>query len=247
MKKIFVDNILLETGIEVSLNGNIYNHLVKSLRIRINEKFIIGDNNKKEFICIVKSITNKDIILFIVEEANENRLNLPNITLFFSILKGGNNDLIIQKCTEIGVSTFVPVVTKNTIIKIDKKNSKNKLNRWEEIAKEASSQSNRLSIPNIKPIINFDEIVNYGYNNDKLKLFGKIGATYHSFLELFKDNKKDIDVFIGPEGDFSDYEIKLLEDLGWVGISFHSNILRSETASIYICASIFSFFTIMGG
>ena len=247
MKKIFVDDILLEIGIEVSLNGNVYNHLVKSLRVRINEKFIIGDNNKNEFVCIVKSITNKDIVLFIVEKANDTRLNLPNITLFFSILKGGNNDLIIQKCSEIGVSKFVPVITKNTIIKLDEKNCKNKFNRWKEIAKEASSQSNRLSIPDINPIISFDEIVNYEEkdnknNNDKLKLFGKIEANQSSLKKLLKNNEKDIYIFIGPEGDITNDEIKLLEDLGWIGISFHSNILRSETASIYICSSIFSFF-----
>jgi len=252
MKKIFVDNISLEVGTEVYFNknilkGGIYNHLTKSLRVKINEKFTIGDN-KNEFLCVVKSITSKDIVLFITEEIKKTRLSLPNITLFFSILKGGNNELVIQKCTEIGISKFVPVVTKNTVIKIDEKNGKNRLDRWREIAKESSSQSNRLSIPDINPIISFNEIINYkeiiNYeDNDKLKLFGKISATCQSFKELLKDNKKDIYIFIGPEGDFTNDEIKLLEDLGWVGISFHSNILRSETASIYVCASIFSFFT----
>ncbi len=245
MKKIFIGDTLT-VGSDLTLRGDLYNHLVRSLRVKIDEKFIIGDNSKNEFVSTVKSITNRDIVLAIIDNySRDNLLNMPNITLFFSILKGNNSDLVIQKCTEIGIDRFIPVVTKNSIIKIDEKNGKLKLSRWREIAKEASSQSNRLSIPYINPIISFEEVVKYS-DNSSLKLFGKIDGEKFSFSDILKDSEKDILIFIGPEGDFSDYEIDSLEKLGFRGLSFHSNILRSETASIYICSSIFSFFAFGG-
>ena len=67
----------------------------------------------------------KDKITVILEENFKRKIkNRPVITLFFSLLKGDKNEMIIQKCTEIGIDKFVPVKTKNSVPKIDNSNKK---------------------------------------------------------------------------------------------------------------------------
>lgn len=240
MKKIFIESDNNKINDLVFIKGDDYHHLVKVFRVKTGEKFIIGDKNNNEYAGKVHKIE-KDKLSIILEENTERRKEKRTfITLFFSILKGDKNEVIIQKCTEIGVDKFVPVKTKNCIIQVF--DQKNKLIRWKRIAKETSMQSGREKIPEINDVILFENIFNYSYNIKENKLFGDISAEKDK--DLFKiitgnNDLRFVSLFIGPEGDFDKNEISLLKKNEWEGVNLSPYILKSETSAIFFSSIIF--------
>ena len=240
MKKLFIDSNNHKIGDIVFITGDDYYHLAKSYRVKIGDKFVIGDNLNKEYYCEIIKIERHKISAIMKEYYKREIKKRPEVTLFFSILKGNKNELIIQKCTEIGIDRFIPVKTQNSIPEIS--NISNKMLRWNKVLKEASMQSCREKIPKLNDIILFENIFNYSYNIEEKKFFGYISEKGKNLFDIIKKNKdlNYISLFIGPEGDFSNNEINLLEKNKWEGVYLSPYIFKSETAAIYL-SSIFFF------
>lgn len=243
MKKIFFDKELLKKGLLISINGNDYHHLANVLRVRLGENFIIGDRENNEFIGIIEKIDNKNISLQLKDIHYREEYRYPEVTLFFTVLKGDKNEEIIRKCTEIGVDNFVPVITRNTVVKTDEENSTKKINKWKNIIRESSMQCGRLKLPEIFPILEINDLNKVFPEN--LKIIGLIEKNRKSlkdFLDEQTFSPKKISIFIGPEGDLTKEEIINLTNNGWQGVRFTNNVLKSETACIYAASSIFFYY-----
>jgi 16S rRNA (uracil1498-N3)-methyltransferase len=240
MKKLFVDNNILKKGDKVYIEGNDFHHLANVLRVNAGETFIIGDMKNNEFAGIVKEINKKNVVFELENVYEREKYNSPKVTLFFSLLKGDKNEYVVQKCSEIGVDAFVPVVTKNSIIKIDSENAIKKVEKLKSIARETSMQCGRYKIPEIFPITGFENIKKYDINNT-LRVFGYISENAKTFYETLLDNKniENIYIFVGPEGDFTSSESKYLLENNWKGVKLVQNILKSDTASVFMCSSVF--------
>lgn len=241
MKKIFLKDDLINSGLNVSIDGEEHHHLSNVLRIQKNEKFVVQDRSNNEFRAKVIEITKKNIVMEIEEKYTRPKINRPEIIILFSLLKGEKNEFLIQKCTELGVDKFIPVITQNTIIKLNGKKN-NKLNRFKTIAKEASMQSLRERIPEICDIILFEEIKNYDIN--KNKYFGYLNDNSIKLTDIIGDiNSNDkVSFFVGPEGDFSENEIKSLIEWNWKGINISEYILKSDTSAIFFASAIYAYF-----
>jgi 16S rRNA (uracil1498-N3)-methyltransferase len=152
--------------------------------------------------------------------------NLPEkiirrVTLCAAILKKDNFEWILQKCTELGVAVFRPIITERTI-KI-----KNEVpGRWRDIVREAAEQSERIFLPEIKNPASL-----------KTALKEAAGEKYLAFERggtLFSKEKLsgEITIFIGPEGGFTEREVALAKESGAKIVSLGQTILRAETASV---------------
>jgi len=240
MKKIFIEENIIDFSSKVRIVGKDYNHLSNSFRVSLGEEFVVGDASYNEYLGVISEINKKEILIEIKNQINKKRNDI-DVTLFFSVLKGDKNEDIIRKCSEIGVNTFIPTITKNTIVEMSEKNCANKLLRWRSIARETSLQCGRERIPEIFPIIYFDDIIKYAINS--LKIFGDIKSD-KSLKSVFQENSqaRSFACFSGPEGDFTKNEIESLKSMGWVGVNLGDNILRSETSSIFVASSIYFFY-----
>ena len=148
-----------------------------------------------------------------------------NITLFFSPIKRTPLEIMIQKCSEIGISIFQPVI-------MDRTNMKNiNFERLRLIAVEACEQSNRNKIPEINKPISFATMINDN------SLAGYLYCSLDNNEEKIKNRKltknEAIGIIIGPEGDFSAKEYESLKSKKKsIGVTLGPNILKSETAAI---------------
>ncbi|MEG1565160.1 MAG: RsmE family RNA methyltransferase [Bacilli bacterium] len=160
------------------------------------------------------------------------------ITIGFAIPKGDKIELILQKCTELGIDEFVLFSSERTIGKISADKLDDKLNRYNKIVKEAAQQSKRISVPTVKYVGKLANLISLDIEN---KLVAYENA-YERKINLIKSvYAYPSTLFItGPEGGFSEEEILFLEKNGFETISLGKNILRCETAPIYI-ASVVSF------
>ncbi|WP_041587436.1 16S rRNA (uracil(1498)-N(3))-methyltransferase [Thermoanaerobacterium thermosaccharolyticum] len=231
MRKFFVKNEDIKDGI-VRINGDDAHHIIDVLRFKIGTKLIIS-NGKNQYIVSILDIENSSVILKIIEEYNQVVESPINITLYQGLPKSDKMDLIIQKCTEIGIKKIVPVETEFSTIKIKEKNIYNKINRWKKISLEASKQSGRSIVPDVLVPVGFKDALE-SLNEFDLCLIPYEKETNMRLKDVLKKNfnAKNICVFIGPEGGFSENEIMAAIEYGAIPVTLGPRILRTETAGI---------------
>jgi 16S rRNA (uracil1498-N3)-methyltransferase len=151
-------------------------------------------------------------------------------------------DLIVEKATEIGFEGLIPLETKRTIVKYNHKKKEKKRSRWQRVVEAAAKQSGRAVIPEIKDFYRSANLKNLKSQFDYVLVLWEDESNY-SIKKFFKNNnvKQDdsILLIIGPEGGFSESEVKKFKtELGAEIISLGPRILRTETAGIAALTAI---------
>lgn len=205
-------------------------HLKNVLRINPKEKIIALDGKGKEYTLFLEEIDKNNGLGKIISVRKQRRKNLK-FTLAQSLPKADKMDFIIQKCTEIGISKIIPIITKRTVVKIPENRQKKKLSRWIKIAQESIEKTGGSFIPIIEKITSLDSLDLTSY--DKIILPWEEEKKYYLRNLLEKPfSFENIMVIIGPEGGFSKTEVSKLKDKGAVSISLGKRILRTETAGM---------------
>ena len=170
---------------------------------------------------------NKENTDFKVEKLIKNKKLENDIWLAFSPIKKNPLNMMIQKTTELGIQKFIPILSERTIVK------EINIERLKKIIVEASEQSNRISIPEIKNIQTLNFFLKQFPNNGTL-IFCDINCEKSNLKNILsKKNQGPVCILIGPEGDFSEKERQLIiEKKEFFSLSLASNILRAETAAI---------------
>lgn len=208
-------------------------HIKHVMRMNVNDKIEVI-SNKKIYLCNIDNI--KDFKISIDKELSSKEENLPFIRLIIPNLKEQKMDLILQKATEIGVSEIVIVPFNRSMVKLEERKEKVKLDRWNRIVKEASEQSFRLDIPLITIEKNFD----FTKKLDGVKLICSTNEKDNSIKNALKKASlyDKITIVIGPEGGLAPFEEDYLEGIGFSKITLGSQILRVETVPIFITSII---------
>jgi len=237
MNRFFVNKDQINNGI-IEITGKDVKHIKDVLRLKQNESIEVVSEGKCHICEIIEIKSNVVLvsILNIYEGKNEPPIH---INLFQGIAKGDKMDLIVQKSTEIGVKEIIPVITNRTVVKIkDSKKEKNKVERWNAIAEEAAKQSKRDFIPIVRDIVGFEDMVNYLKNEENIivpyEMEKSLGL--RQVLQGFYGEK--INIVIGPEGGFEEYEIEMLKNIGAHIVTLGPRILRTETAGIITVAMV---------
>ena len=234
MAKFFISKDFIKDD-KVFLDGENANHLTNVLRSKIGEEIEVSCGDGYDYICKIEKINKDNVTCKIIDcFGNESEPNIK-ITLYQGLPKSEKMELIIQKCVELGIDEIVPVNTDRVIVKLAGKEDK-KISRWNKISESAAKQSRRGKIPTIQPIINFDEAIRQAKNKD-LKLIPYEKEKETGIKQAIKGfTGKNIAIFIGPEGGFSDNEIKLALENNITPITLGKRILRTETAGFITTA-----------
>ena len=239
MPKFFIKTENLKENEEIWITGSDVNHIKNVLRKKVDDKInICNSDTQKNYECVIKNIEENKIVCKILDEVKSLAESNINITIFQGLPKSDKMELIIQKTTELGVKTIVPVITKRTVIKLKDKDKQNKVDRWRKIAEVAAKQSGRDIIPTIENIINiadikfdeFDKIFVLYENEEKISLKDEIE-------QLKNDNKEELNIgiVIGPEGGFAESEIEQLRLNQNVSVvTLGKRILRTETVALVV-------------
>ena len=161
----------------------------------------------------------------------------PHITLFQAIPKSDKMDLIVQKTTEIGVDEIVPMTCQRSIPKRGGNAQQKRQDRWVRIAIEASKQCGRPRFPKLLPQRTIGECLEQAKNCD-LSLLLWENEVEREIKSVLRDHYevKSVGLIIGPEGGFSDAEVREAIDNACIPVTFGGNTLRTETAAIVAVA-----------
>ena len=233
MPKFFVEPEQVKED-EIEILGEDVRHISKVLRLHIGEEILICDGQGYDYQCIINTIEKDYILVQIKRKILSETEPICKVTLFQGLPKADKFELIIQKCTELGILDIYPTLTERVVVKIkDAKKEKDKINRWQKIAKEASKQSNRSIVPTIHDFISFTDILSKLKDFDIILIpYEKQRDTYIQDVLADFSHAKHIGIIIGPEGGFEEKEVQMAMDQGIKPITLGPRILRTETAGL---------------
>ena len=215
------------------ISGADFNHIKNVLRMNIGEEFLVSCNGNSD-LCRVQCIQSDTVIAEIIEQNHQNT-NLPiKIHLFQGLPKSDKLELIIQKAVELGACSVTPVAMKRSIVKIDEKKKKSKVERWQAIATAAAKQSKRSFVPEVHNILSYKDMLTATKDLDLLLVPYECAEGMNATKQALSEIKSgmSVGILIGPEGGFEPGEIDAACDAGGKVISLGSRILRCETAAI---------------
>ena len=220
----------------VTITGNDVNHMKNVLRMKQGDKIGISDGTGMEYTCEVESLDQWAVTARILETQDSRRELASRITLFQGLPKSDKMELIIQKAVELGVYEVIPVATRNTVVRLDKKKEESKRKRWQAIAESAAKQSKRMLIPNVHEVLTFKEALKYAESMDVRLIPYELAKGMQETKEILADIQpgQSIGIFIGPEGGFEEKEVETAISEGAKPITLGKRILRTETAGLAI-------------
>jgi len=196
------------------------------MRLKTGDKLSIF-NTQGEWNAIIESYEKNETKIKIMEKVRDKN-NEKNIWLAFSPIKQNPLNFVIQKGTELGVQKFIPILSERTVVR------EINIERVKKIIIESSEQSNRISVPEINKPESLKNFLSQFPKKASL-IFCDINSTENSLKNILKNNNNEepVCVLIGPEGDFSENERKMIIDLNQThSISLAKNILKAETAAL---------------
>jgi len=227
-KRFIVDarNILIYDD-HVTVKGDEVHH-INVLRYNIGDTVYINEHELR-----IEKISKDVLEATIIGRLPERGIPRLNITLMQAYLKSDKMDYVVQKAVELGVKNIVPLITKNTVVKLDEKDKIKKIERLSKIAKEAVEQCGRTDVVNIEAVENISKISFDSYD--------AVIVCHETSVISLKDtlsnmrDKNNIAVIVGPEGGLEDKEVNnILSNSNARDVSLGDRVLRAETASLAI-------------
>jgi 16S rRNA (uracil1498-N3)-methyltransferase len=211
-------------------------HQLKNvLRVKIGDKFILLDNAGIEAVVRTEEIMKKSLIFSKEKLKKFSRKNEVLLALYPAVLKKDKMEYVLQKCTEIGVLEFCPIVSDRT----EKINLNMK--RLDKITREAAEQSEKIYLPHLCDVRVLTELFTEHETNGEFYYLDMDAPMIDvsQIIENSKNNSDDnpenrISILIGPEGGWSDVDRKLFNEHGVKPLSLGKTVLRAETAPIAV-------------
>ena len=216
---------------KIILEKSSAHHLLKVLRKKEGDKIILFDGKGNSCIAVIISVSRSQLELEIIDLNERTFRSGVEINLGQSFIKSDPLHLIIQKATELGVVSFCPLITDRSVVKI--KMTKNRSLKWDLIARGACEQCGENWLPVIEDPRKLDKWASAVKSKVKVVLYPNADNKISDI-----DFKDSVALAIGPEGDFTEYEVDSLTEKGFIPVTIGKRILRAETAAISAISSV---------
>ncbi len=242
MRRFFVPSDAIADGV-VRIAGRDARHIIRALRMGPGDKLSIVDGSGREYTaCIAR--TAETSVDAVIEEERGPGPSEPHVSLTLAqgIPKLDKMDFIVQKCTEIGVSGFVPVLTERSVARTSADSADRRVGRWQRIASEAAKQAGRGAVPSVEGIRGLESALSELASQGMLLIMPWELERERSLRAALADANFEtgtgIAVIVGPEGGFSHYEVELAKRHGALTVTLGPRILRTETAGLAVATVI---------
>ncbi len=218
---------------KLEIEGDEFHHLVRVLRKKEGDQILVTDGNGLRCEVRIVHLVKRSLVGEILTTTTVDPPKTA-VTIALSMLKAPQRfDFFLEKATELGVSSIIPMITARTISLPSSDKVQGKLNRWRTILLSASRQSKRYYLPQLYEPLSFSKVLAFqGYD---LRLIPYESAEVSPKMRCAGQK---ILFLIGGEGGFTEGEVAAAEAGGCRPISFGTTILRAETAGIFAVASV---------
>ncbi len=227
----------------VSITGPLLRHLRDSLRTTTGQHLLVGDGQCRRYLVEVTTVSKAAMQGRVLHTFERPPLGRPPLLLGQALLKGEKMDWVIQKATELGVSTIVPLMTRHAVVQPKRERVDAQTARWQRIALEAAQQSEQWSVPVVSAPERLSQFLAAAKGSRSFILTERreFGLTLRN-VELPTTESERITMAVGPEGGWAGEEVAEAEQAGFQPVSLGPAILRAETAAL-VAVSIVQFRT----
>jgi 16S rRNA (uracil1498-N3)-methyltransferase len=218
----------LQAGAEAQLDDNAARHVGRVLRMQPGQALSLFNGDGQDYRALIASAGKKNVTVQVEQPTANGSESALEIVLGQTLSKGDRMDYAVQKATEMGVSRIVPLSTEHCDVRLKSDREDKRLSHWRSVAISAAEQCGRARVPDILPVMNITEWLEYSRRCDlRLVLHHR---TKQSLDSLAKPNS--VALMIGPEGGLSADEIAQAEKSGFLPIALGPRVLRTETAPV---------------
>jgi len=206
-------------------------HCIKVLRKKIGDNIYLVDGKGNLYHTTL--IDNNPKRCMVMVNHKEREFNKRNYRIHMVVSPTKNNDRFewfLEKVTELGIDEITPIICQNSERKVIKPARLNK------ILVAAMKQSLKAYLPQLNKAISWKEFIRQKFNTDRFIAHCREGSK--TPLKQWLKPQQDVMILIGPEGDFSNTEVREAMSSGFVPVSLGKSRLRSETAAIAACHTI---------
>ncbi len=238
MPTFFVDRKQISEDTAI-LTGTEAGHMLKSLRLRAGDSFHAFDEDGTRYRMRILEATSGSVRAEILESSPPESGPAVALTLMVGMPKADKMDFILEKATELGCSRVVVFRSSRTIPRLDAQDAKKRLLRWERVALAAAKQCGSGRVPQVEGILPYAEALRIGASCDGRVVFYE-GVGSFGLKRVLGELRaaRSVALLVGPEGGFSEDEVKEAENAGFVRAGLGSRILRVETAAIAVLGMV---------
>lgn len=212
----------------VELSPEAGQHVGVVLRLREGASIILFGGDNREWDAEIKAVHKNKVTVLVTSERALNRESPRLIELAQVIAKGERMEWIVQKAVELGAASIQPLLSEHCAYKLDAARLRKKQQQWQAIAIAACEQCGRNQVPVVAAPINLDKFLQDERHDNAYVLEPHDGKAWHDY----PIPHGGITLLIGPEGGFSEIELKRIFAAGFLALKLGPRILRTETAAI---------------
>lgn len=221
---------------EIIVSGQEARHMQRVLRLRVGDRVDIFDGTGKQYCGEITLQGRQAVTVRILETTMPDREAPLTVMMGQGLIKGSKMDFIIQKATEMGVSELIPFVSSRSITRLEEGRMERRVSRWQRIAVESSKQCGRVVPLRIEGVRGFHEVLQRTPGGaEKIILWERAAGSLRS---LFREKERRsgglqrVYFLVGPEGGFSEEEVRQAEEAHFVSVRLGPRTLRVETAGL---------------
>lgn len=219
---------------ELRIDGERLHYLTRVLRLSAGDALEVFDGRGRSFEAKVSEVTESAATLSL--GAPRATAASRRIAVIQGLPKGDKLELVLQKCTELGATDFVPAMMKRSVVKLDAAGAAKKQQRWQKIADEAARQCGRSDVPRVFAPLPLEEAM-AELKGFKLLILDEEERTRPLALACTSLKLGEpVAVLIGPEGGLDRSEVEALRQLGGETVTMGRRVLRTETAALVALA-----------
>jgi 16S rRNA (uracil1498-N3)-methyltransferase len=246
VRRFFIPHGAVTDG-SVTIDGDLYRHMAKVLRLKCGDQVLLADGSGREYHGAIRSIGREMLVVDILDTDREgvDEQGLA-ITLYQGLPKGDRTDVIIQKATELGIAEIVLFRSSRSVPRIKEAEKDGKIARWQRIALEAARQSGRSSVPAVSLAEGIDVALEGAGHAVKLLLWEE--ERNNRLKQVLGSHRLPgtIALLVGPEGGLTEAEAAHAQKAGFMPVSLGKRIVRTETASLAMLAILQFYWGDMG-
>lgn len=209
-------------------------HAGQVLRLAAGDRVEIFDGTGRAAQAELEEIGKRAVTARVLREWTETRVQ-PEIHLMVALIKNERFDWLVQKATELGAASIRPVAAERSVVKIAAADAEKRRAKWVSVAVEAAKQCGHVVLPEIFPVSGAREA--FAAVPEGLKGIPVVRAGGLTLGEFFVGEAAAVTFAIGPEGDWTEAEMRAAEACGFVPVDLGKHVLRSETAALHVLSA----------
>ena len=225
------------SGNQIELEREESHHLQHVLRAREGDTVELFDGKGRTLLANISSLQRHSVQLTPASDIIEHTPPPCRITLAQCIAKGSRMDWIIEKAVELGAAKVLPVISARTIVRISKKQMPERIARWQRIAVAAARQCGATWLTQIESPVSTEQLPSPKERELALVAALTPGSVPISSI-LRQPRPLAVTALIGPEGDLTEDEIKIVQEREYCPVSLGTLVLRTETAGLYTLSTL---------